>query len=89
MGIIKFGDRKEDLNQINNLSDFIKIILKTLLNILTFLDKNCYFAMVICDVYKESEVKPLGFYVMDCIKRNFKAKLKKDVCLKILREKIC
>ena len=32
--------------------------------------------MVIGDVYKESEVKPLGFYVMDMIKRNFDVKLK-------------
>jgi hypothetical protein len=27
-------------------------------------------------VYKNSEVLPLGFYVMDMIKRNFKVKLK-------------
>lgn len=41
-----------------------------------FLDVGRYFAVVIGDVYKQSEVKPLGFYVMDSIKRNFNVKLK-------------
>ena len=38
--------------------------------------KGRYFAIVIGDVCKNSEVIPLGFYCMDIIKRNFKVKLK-------------
>ena len=40
------------------------------------LGKNKYFAIVIGDVYKKSEVIPLGFYLMNSIKQNFKVKLK-------------
>ena len=40
------------------------------------MDKNRYFAIVIGDIYKNSEILPLSFYCMDMIKRNFKVKLK-------------
>jgi len=76
MDIIKFTDKKEDLSQIDNLSKFIKKFKIVCENFLEFLEKDRYFAVVIGDVYKDSEVKPLGFYVMDAIKRNFKVKLK-------------
>ena len=45
-------------------------------NGLQYLKKDKYFAIVIGDVYKKSEVVPLGFYVMDAIKKNFKVKMK-------------
>ena len=45
-------------------------------NGLQYLAKNKYFAVVIGDVYKKSEVVPLGFYVMNAIKQNFKVKMK-------------
>lgn len=38
--------------------------------------KGKYFAVVMGDVYKKSEVIPLGFYVMYMLKKNFKVKLK-------------
>jgi len=76
MDIVKFTDKKEDLSQIDNIKEFVEKFKIVCENFLEFLEKNRYFAVVIGDVYKESEVKPLGFYVMDMIKRNFKVKLK-------------
>ncbi len=76
MDIVKFTNKKEDLSQITNLSEFINVFLKAVKNAITYLEKNRYFAIVIGDVYKNSEVIPLGFYVLDAIKRNFKTKLK-------------
>ena len=76
MDIVKFTDDKNDLSQIDNIQEFVtkfKIICQ---NSLKYLEKDRYFAVVIGDVYKNSEVLPLGFYCMDMIKRNFKVKLK-------------
>ena len=41
-------------------------------NGLQYIAKNKYFAVVIGDVYKKSEVVPLVFYVMDAIKKILK-----------------
>lgn len=76
MDIVKFTDKPEDLSQISDLNVFIEKILLALDNAITFLSKNKYFAIVIGDVYKRSEVIPLGFYVMNAIKKNFKVRLK-------------
>ena len=76
MDIVKFTDKKEDLSQISDLSKFIKTFTLAVENAINFLDKNRYFAIVIGDVYKNSEVIPLGFYVLDAVKRQFKTKLK-------------
>jgi 16S rRNA G966 N2-methylase RsmD len=76
MDIIKFTDHKNDLSNINNLKDFLdkfKIICDIFLK---YLEINKYFAIVIGDVYKNSEVIPLSFYCMYMIKKNFKTKLK-------------
>lgn len=76
MDIVKFTENPDDLSQIDNTSDFVQKFKKVCENSLKYLDKNRYFAVVIGDVYKNSEVIPLGFYCMDMIKRNFKVKLK-------------
>ena len=76
MDIVKFTNDKNDLSQIGNIQEFVKKFKIVCENSLKYLDKNRYFAIVIGDVYKNSEVLPLGFYVMDMIKRNFKVKLK-------------
>jgi len=76
MDIVKFTDKKEDLSQISDLTTFIKTFNKAVENSIRFLEKNRYFAVVIGDVYQNSEVIPLAFYVLDAIKRNFKVKLK-------------
>jgi len=76
MDIVKFTENENDLSQIDNINEFVKKFQIVCENSLKYLDKNRYFAIVIGDVYKKSEVLPLGFYVMDMIKRNFKTKLK-------------
>ena len=76
MDIVKFTDKKEDLSACGNIHEFVQQFKIVCENSLKHLEKNRYFAIVIGDVYKNSEVLPLGFYCMDMIKRNFKVKLK-------------
>ena len=76
MDIVKFTDNENDMSKIDNINEFVKKFKRICENSLKFLDKDRYFAVVIGDVYKNSEVLPLGFYCMDMIKRNFKVKLK-------------
>ncbi|OOF49496.1 DNA adenine methylase [Rodentibacter trehalosifermentans] len=76
MDIIKFTNDCNDLSQISNINEFINKFKIVCQNVLRYLDKGRYFAVVIGDVYKNSEVLPLAFYCMDMIKRNFKVKLK-------------
>lgn len=76
MDIVKFTDREEDLSHIGDLEHFIDKFTKAMDNGLQFLKRGKYFAIVIGDVYKKSEVIPLGFYVMNSIKTNFKVKMK-------------
>ena len=76
MDIVKFTDKEEDLSSISDLNLFLEKFTLAMQNGLKFLKRDKYFAVVIGDVYKKSEVVPLGFYVMDAIKKNFKTKLK-------------
>lgn len=76
MDIVHFSDNLKDLSHIDTLTDFVQAFVRSYQNVIKFLDVRRYFAVVIGDVYKQSEVKPLGFYVMDSIKRNFNVKLK-------------
>lgn len=76
MDIVKFTENENDLSQLSNLSEFVGKFKTVCENSLAHLKKNRYFAIVIGDVYKNSEVLPLSFYCMDMIKRNFRVKLK-------------
>ncbi|MFV0388717.1 MAG: DNA methyltransferase [Pyrinomonadaceae bacterium] len=76
LDIVKFTDETDDLSHIADLREFIEKFRIVCENSLKYLENNRYFAVVVGDVYKESEVKPLAFYCMDMIKRNFKVKLK-------------
>lgn len=76
MDIVKFTEKSEDLSNITDLNIFIEKFTLAIKNALAYLEKNKYFAVVIGDVYKKSEVVPLGFYVMNAIKQHFKVKLK-------------
>lgn len=76
LDIVKFMSNANNLSQISNLKDFISKFRIVCENSLKYLEKGCYFALVIGDVYKNSEVLPLSFYCMDMIKRNFNVKLK-------------
>lgn len=76
MDIIKFTNRSEDLSNINSVRVFIGKFIQAITNAFNFLEENKYFAVVIGDVYKNSEVIPLGFYLMYAIKKYLKVKLK-------------
>lgn len=76
MDIVKFSEENNDLSHISDLNLFIDKFKKVCHNILPLLEKNKYFALVVGDIYKNSEVIPLGFYCMNMIKNNFDVKLK-------------
>lgn len=74
--IVKFTDDKNDLSNCSSVDEFLDKFKKSLANSLEFLAKNRYFAIVIGDIYKNSEVVPLSFLCMNMVKSNFKTKLK-------------
>lgn len=76
MDIVKFTDNPKDLSKIGDLETFLKTFVIVCKNTLQHLAKSRYFAVIIGDVYKNGEVIPLSFYLMDSIKRNFNVKLK-------------
>ncbi len=76
MDIVKFSKEENDLSNIGDLKIFLEKLKTVCQNTLKFLETNKYFAIVIGDVYKKSEVVPLSFYCMDMVKRNFNVKLK-------------
>lgn len=76
MDIVKFTDRPEDMSSITDLSQFINIYIKAVGNCFHYLKSNKYFVLVIGDIYRNSEVIPLGFYLMYAIRKNFPCILK-------------
>ena len=76
LDIVKFTNDENDLSRISNLKEFIGKFKIVCGNSLKHLEKERYFAVVVGDVYKNSEVLPLSFYCMDMVKRNFAVKLK-------------
>lgn len=76
LDIVKFTNHPNDLSMCHCISDFLPLFIQSCKNVLRFLDRHRYFAVVIGDVYQDREVKPLAFYTMDAIKRNFRVTLK-------------
>lgn len=76
LDIIKFTNQREDLSNISNINVFIEKLMIAFDNALAYLEKEKYFSVVMGDVYKNSEVIPLGFYTMNAIKNTFNVKLK-------------
>ncbi len=76
LDIINFTKQDNDLSNISDSTSFIAKFTLAMQNALEFLKINGYFALVVGDVYKKSEVVPLGFYLMNAVKNNFKVKLK-------------
>ena len=74
--IIKFTDKKEDLSNIASLDEFIDTFIKAMSNVLKHLKSKKKFAIVVGDIYRNEEIVPLAFYLMNAIKQNFKCKLK-------------
>lgn len=76
LDIVKFTDKPEDLSNISNINDFIAKFVNATNAVWQYLKKGKYFCLVIGDIYRDSEVIPLGFYLMYAIKKNFNCKLK-------------
>lgn len=76
LDIVKFTNKPEDLSQISDVNLFLEKLTNAISNGYSYLKKNGYFALVIGDVYKKSEVIPLAFYAMYAIKKKFNVKLK-------------
>ena len=76
LNIIKFTDNPNDLSQISDVRLFIEKFILAINNCVEKLKSNKLFAVVIGDIYRDGEVIPLGFYLMDAIKRNIRCKLK-------------
>ncbi len=76
LDVVKFTDKPEDLSNISNVNVFIDKFIASIKSAYSFLKKKGYIILVIGDVYKNSEVVPLGFYLMYAIKKTFKCALK-------------
>ncbi|MBR5076678.1 MAG: hypothetical protein IKX28_06725 [Bacteroidales bacterium] len=74
--IIKFTQDPRDLSNCPTLETFMNKFTQAIGNGLHYLERNKYFAIVGGDIYKQSEVIPLAFYMMDTVKKNFSVKMK-------------
>jgi hypothetical protein len=74
--IIKFTDNPSDLSNCPKLEDFISKFILVVAKSVQYLYANHYFALVIGDIYRNSEVIPLGFLLMSAIRSNVHCKLK-------------
>lgn len=76
LDIIKFTEKAEDMSQIADVPTFVEKYVSSVKNLWPSLKKGGYFVLVAGDAYKDSEVVPFGFYLMDAIQQNFDCKLK-------------
>ena len=67
--IIKFSKKKNDLSNAKSVGEFLKMFGAVLDNTVKFLEKGRYLAVVIGDKYSDGEWIPLGFYVMEEVKK--------------------
>lgn len=76
LDIVNFTDDPRDLSHISDVGLFLEKLTKAIANGFKYLKKNGYFAIVAGDIYKQSEVIPLAFLIMNAVKQNFKVKMK-------------
>lgn len=62
--IIKFSDQRNDLSNAENLTDFLGRFSEVVKTARDILEDGRYLAIVIGDIYKQSQWIPLGFYCM-------------------------
>lgn len=74
--IVKFTDNEADLSQSKTLDRFLSLFLNSTENTVKYLRSGKHFAIVVGDLYRDGEIVPLAFYMMDVIKKNIKCKLK-------------
>ena len=76
LDIVKFTDDSRDLSNISNIDCFLNKLTSAIANGFKYLKTNCYFAIIAGDIYRNSEVIPLAFRIMDSVKQNFNVKTK-------------
>lgn len=76
LDIVKFTEDVRDLSKISDINLFIEKLTIAITNGYKYLKNNGYFAIVAGDIYKNSEVIPLAFKIMDSVIQNLKVKMK-------------
>ena len=76
LNIVKFTEKPEDLSNIESVNEFVSKFVSAINSVWQYLKVGKYLCLIIGDIYRDSEVIPLGFYLMYAIKRSFKCKLK-------------
>ena len=74
--IIKFTAQACDLSNASSFEDFLVRYVEVVGRVYPFIRKNGHIVLVAGDLYRNSEVVPLGFRLMDSMLTNFNCKLK-------------
>lgn len=74
--IIKFTDKPCDLSNAATIDDFLRRYVDVLKRMVPYVRDNGHIALVVGDLYRNSEVIPLGFMLMEATLANFSCKLK-------------
>lgn len=74
--IIKFTEQECDLSNAPSLEDFLSRFVNVVGRMYPHIRKNGHIVLVAGDLYRNSEVVPLGFRLMDSMLSNFNCKLK-------------
>lgn len=74
--IIRFTEEKCDLSNAASLEEFLSRFVTAVGRMYPYIRKNGHIVLVAGDLYRNSEVVPLGFRLMDSILLNFNCKLK-------------
>lgn len=76
LDIVQFTDYASDLSHISSVDPFIDKLSVAFSSAFQYLKRGGYMGVVMGDVYKESQVVPLAFYVMNMIQQCCTVKLK-------------
>lgn len=76
LDIVKFTEDSRDLSNISDIDEFLQKLTTAIGNGFQYLKKDGYFAIVAGDIYKNREVVPLAFLIMNSIKQHFNVKMK-------------
>ena len=76
MDIIKFSEEPGDISHISDIPTFMEKFVQAITTGYDSLRNKGYFALVAGDVYRNGEVIPLAFLMMNEIQKHFPSKLK-------------
>lgn len=76
LDIVRFTEDDRDLSHISSVEEFLDKLTSAFQLAFPYLKKGGYFGLVMGDVYRDSQVIPLAFYVMDRIQKSLAVKMK-------------